>query len=85
MLIVEWSTNPFSWFFYRKMTNDKNTPIDTTDVIQTPLNAAPTDATVTNVGNITASTAAETTTTTTLPAGNADETTHRSLFGVDLY
>ena len=67
------------------MTNDNNTPIDTTDVIQTPLNAAPTDATVTNVGNITSSTAAETTTT-TLPAVNvADETTCRSLFGAGLY
>ncbi|KAL0668814.1 hypothetical protein Bca4012_031518 [Brassica carinata] len=67
------------------MTNDNNTPIDTTNVIQTPLNIAATDATVTNVGNIIASTAAPTTTT-TLPAGNAaDETTRRSLFGAGLY
>ncbi|KAF2601923.1 hypothetical protein F2Q70_00025505 [Brassica cretica] len=63
------------------MTNDKNTPIDTTDVIQTPLNVAATDATVTNVGSITTSTVAATTST-ILPAGNAaDETTRRSLFG----
>ncbi|KAF3555371.1 hypothetical protein F2Q69_00011890 [Brassica cretica] len=67
------------------MTNDNNTPIDTTDVIQTPLNAAPTDATVTNVGNNTASTAAATTSI-ILPAGNAaNETTRRSLFGAGLY
>ncbi|KAF3538121.1 hypothetical protein F2Q69_00024523 [Brassica cretica] len=63
------------------MTNDKNTPIDTTNVNKTPLNIATTDATVTNVGNITAST-----TSTILPAGNAaDETTRRSLFGAGLY
>ncbi|KAF2543174.1 hypothetical protein F2Q68_00030617 [Brassica cretica] len=56
------------------MTNDNNTPIDTTDVIQTPLNVAATDATVKNVGNITASTTAATTST-ILHAGNAaDET-----------
>ncbi|KAF3580732.1 hypothetical protein DY000_02030179 [Brassica cretica] len=67
------------------MTNDNNTPIDTTDVIQTPLNIAATDATVASVGNITASTAAATTST-ILPAGNAaDETTRRSLFGAGLY
>ncbi|WZZ67257.1 hypothetical protein YC2023_078627 [Brassica napus] len=67
------------------MTNDNNTPIDTTDVIQTPLNVAATDTTVTNVGNITASTATATTST-ILPAGNAaDETTRRSLFGAGLY
>ena len=65
----------------KKMTNNNNTPINTTDVIQTPLNVAATDATVTNVGNITAST-----TSTILPAGNAaDETTRRSLFGAGLY
>ncbi|KAF2604452.1 hypothetical protein F2Q70_00025507 [Brassica cretica] len=69
----------------KKMTNDNNTPIDTTYVIQTPLNVAATDATVTNIGNITASTAAATTST-ILPAGNAaDETTRRSLFGAGLY
>ncbi|KAF3512988.1 hypothetical protein F2Q69_00010027 [Brassica cretica] len=63
------------------MTNDNNTPIDTTDVTTTPLNVAATDATVTTAGNITASTAAATTST-ILPAGNAaDETTRRSLFG----
>ncbi|KAF2601910.1 hypothetical protein F2Q70_00026285 [Brassica cretica] len=67
------------------MTNDNNTPIDTTNVNQTPLNVAATDATVTNVGNITASTAAATTST-ILPARNAaDETTRCSLFGVGLY
>ncbi|KAF2597817.1 hypothetical protein F2Q68_00008665, partial [Brassica cretica] len=44
-----------------------------------------TDATVTTVGNITASTAAVTTSN-ILPAGNAaDETTRRSLFGAGLY
>ena len=80
MLFVEWSTNPFSCFLYRKMTNDNNTPIDTTQ-----LNVAATDATVTTAGNITASTAAATTST-ILPAGNAaDETTRRSLFGAGLY
>ncbi|KAF3530908.1 hypothetical protein DY000_02038922 [Brassica cretica] len=64
------------------MTNDNNTPIDFTT---TPLNVAATDATVTTVGNITASTAAATTST-ILPAGNAvDETTRRSLFGAGLY
>ena len=78
MLFVEWSTNPFSCFLYRKMTNDNNTPIDTTDVIQTPLNAAATDAT--------GVTTAAATTSTILPAGNAaDETTRRSLFGAGLY
>ncbi|KAF2537449.1 hypothetical protein F2Q70_00006191 [Brassica cretica] len=60
------------------MTNDNNTPIDTTNVNQTPLNVAATDATVTTVGNITASTAAATTST-------ADETTRLSLFGARLY
>ncbi|KAF3524371.1 hypothetical protein F2Q69_00050492 [Brassica cretica] len=60
------------------MTNDNNTPIDTTDVIQTPLNAAATDAT--------GVTTAAATTSTILPAGNAaDETTRRSLFGAGLY
>ncbi|KAF2569512.1 hypothetical protein F2Q68_00025895 [Brassica cretica] len=55
------------------MTNDNNTPIDTTDVTTTPLNVAATDATVTT---------AAATTSTILPAGNAaDETTRRSLFG----
>ncbi|KAF3524708.1 hypothetical protein F2Q69_00049670 [Brassica cretica] len=67
------------------MTNDNNTPIDTTDVTTTPLNVAATDATVTTIGNITTSTAAATTST-ILPAGNAaDETTRRSLFGAGLY
>ncbi|KAF2575220.1 hypothetical protein F2Q70_00005725 [Brassica cretica] len=69
------------------MTNDNNTPIDTTDVIQTPLNAAATDATgvTTAATNIKASTAAATTST-ILHAGNAaDETTRRSLFGAGLY
>ncbi|KAF2534181.1 hypothetical protein F2Q70_00031518 [Brassica cretica] len=67
------------------MTNDNNTPIDTTNVNQTPLNVAATDATVTTAGNITASTAAATTST-ILPVGNAaDETTRRSLFGAGLY
>ena len=68
------------------MTNDNNNPIGTSDVIQTPLNAAATDATgVTTAGNITASTTAATTST-ILPAGNAaDETTHRTLFGAGLY
>ncbi|KAF3556233.1 hypothetical protein F2Q69_00011653 [Brassica cretica] len=68
------------------MTNDNNTPIDTTNVIQTPLNVATTDATdVTIAGTNTASTAA-TTTTTTLPVGNAaDETTRRSLFSAGVY
>ncbi|KAF3512951.1 hypothetical protein F2Q69_00009486 [Brassica cretica] len=57
------------------MTNDNDTPIDTTDVIQTPLNAAATDAT--------GVTTAAATTSTILPARNAaDETTRRSLFGV---
>ncbi|KAF2583330.1 hypothetical protein F2Q68_00005441 [Brassica cretica] len=67
------------------MTNDNNTPIDTTNVIQTPLNVATTDATgVTTAGTITVSTAAETTTT-TLPVSNAaDETARRSLFGAGL-
>ena len=82
MLFVDWSTNPSSCFLYRKMTNDNNTPIDVTT---TPLNVAATDATVTTVGNITASTAAATTST-ILHAGNdADDTTHRSLFGAGLY
>uniref|UniRef100_A0A0D3AXD5 Uncharacterized protein n=1 Tax=Brassica oleracea var. oleracea TaxID=109376 RepID=A0A0D3AXD5_BRAOL len=36
---------PFFCHPLRKMTNDNNTPIDTTDVIQTPLNAAATYAT----------------------------------------
>ena len=72
-------------FSTEKMTNDNNTPINTTDVTTTPLNVAATDATVTTVGNITASTAAATTST-ILPAGNAaDETTRRSLFGAGLY
>ncbi|KAF3560054.1 hypothetical protein F2Q69_00010998 [Brassica cretica] len=67
------------------MTNDNNTPIDTTDVTTIPLHVAATDATVTTAGNITASTAAATTST-ILPAGNAaDETTRRSLFGAGLY
>ncbi|KAF3504801.1 hypothetical protein F2Q69_00043486 [Brassica cretica] len=67
------------------MTNDNNTPIDTTDVTTTPLNVVATDATVTTAGNITASTAAATLST-ILPAGNAaDETTRRSLFGAGLY
>ncbi|KAF3506800.1 hypothetical protein F2Q69_00007576 [Brassica cretica] len=68
------------------MTNDNNTSIDTTNVIQTPLNVAATDATgVTTAGTITPSTAAATTTT-TLPVGNAaDETARRSLFGAGLY
>uniref|UniRef100_A0A0D3A4H2 Uncharacterized protein n=1 Tax=Brassica oleracea var. oleracea TaxID=109376 RepID=A0A0D3A4H2_BRAOL len=69
------------------MTHDNNTPIDITDVIQTPLNAAATDATgvTTATTKITASTAAATTIT-ILPAGNAaDETTRRSLFGAGLY
>ena len=69
MLFVDWNTNPSSCFLYRKMTNDNNSPIDTTDVATTPLNVATTDATVTTVGNITASTAAATTST-ILPAGN---------------
>ncbi|KAF3541423.1 hypothetical protein F2Q69_00025497 [Brassica cretica] len=65
-----------------KMTNDNNTPIDVTT---TPLNVPATNATVTTVGNITALTAAATTST-ILPAGNAaDETTRRSLFGAGLY
>ncbi|KAF3595700.1 hypothetical protein DY000_02020418 [Brassica cretica] len=63
------------------MTNDNNTAIDTTNVIQIPLNVAATDATVTTVGNITVSTAAATTTT-TLSVGNVvDEITRCSLFG----
>ncbi|KAF2534243.1 hypothetical protein F2Q70_00029187 [Brassica cretica] len=67
------------------MTNDNNTAIDTTNVIQIPLNVAATDATVTTVGNITVSTAAATTTT-TLSVGNVvDEITRCSLFGVGLY
>ncbi|KAF3549783.1 hypothetical protein DY000_02005404 [Brassica cretica] len=38
-----------------KMTNDNNTPIDTTNVIQTPLNAAATDTTgMTTAANNTA-------------------------------
>ncbi|KAF2568591.1 hypothetical protein F2Q68_00026925 [Brassica cretica] len=67
------------------MTNDNNTPIDTNNVTQTPLNVAATDATgVTTAGTNTASTAAATTTT-TLPVGNAsDETTRCSLFGAGL-
>ncbi|KAG5412900.1 hypothetical protein IGI04_000467, partial [Brassica rapa subsp. trilocularis] len=75
-----------SFMSVRKMTNDNNNPIGTSDVIQTPLNAAATDATgVTTAGNITASTTAATTST-ILPAGNAaDETTRRSLFGAGLY
>ncbi|KAF3552804.1 hypothetical protein F2Q69_00016132 [Brassica cretica] len=67
------------------MTNDNNTPIDTTNVNQTPLNVAATDATVTNVGNITASTAAATTSTILSVENVADETTRRSLFGAGLY
>ncbi|KAG5384446.1 hypothetical protein IGI04_035916 [Brassica rapa subsp. trilocularis] len=69
----------------RKMTNENDTPtpMDTSDVIQTPLNAAATG--VTTAGNITASTTAATTST-FLPAGNAaDETTRRTLFGAGLY
>ncbi|KAF2599279.1 hypothetical protein F2Q68_00009215 [Brassica cretica] len=67
------------------MTNDNNTLIDTTDVTTTPLNVAATDATVKTVENITASTAAATTST-ILPAGNAaDETTRHSLFSAGLY
>ncbi|KAG5397267.1 hypothetical protein IGI04_019081 [Brassica rapa subsp. trilocularis] len=63
--------------------NDTPTPMDTSDVIQTPLNAAATG--VTTAGNITASTTAATTST-FLPAGNAaDETTRRTLFGAGLY
>ncbi|KAF2566893.1 hypothetical protein F2Q68_00027109 [Brassica cretica] len=54
------------------MMNDNNTPIDTTNVSHTPLNVAATDVTMTNVGNITASTAAATTST-ILPAGNATD------------
>ncbi|KAF3577218.1 hypothetical protein DY000_02032538 [Brassica cretica] len=69
------------------MTNDNNTPIATTDVIQTPLNAALTDATgvTTAATNITASTAAATTSTILLAGNAADETTRRSLFGAGLY
>ncbi|KAF3604112.1 hypothetical protein F2Q69_00037916 [Brassica cretica] len=52
------------------MTNDNNTPIDTTDVIQTPLNAAATDAT--------GVTTAAATTSTILPAGNAADETERN-------
>ena len=75
----------FSCFLYRKMTNDNNTPIDTTNVTTILLNVAATDATMTTAGNITASTT-EATTSTILPAGNAaDETTRRSLFGAGLY
>uniref|UniRef100_M4EX97 Uncharacterized protein n=1 Tax=Brassica campestris TaxID=3711 RepID=M4EX97_BRACM len=68
------------------MTNDNNTPIDTTNVIQTPLNVAAIDATcVTTAGTNTASIPAAITTT-TLPVGNGvDETMHRSLFGAGLY
>ncbi|KAF3601271.1 hypothetical protein F2Q69_00034816 [Brassica cretica] len=67
------------------MTNDNNTPIDTTNVTTTPLNVAATDGTVTTAGTNTTSTAAATTTT-TLPVGNAaDETTFCSLFGAGLY
>ncbi|KAF2576622.1 hypothetical protein F2Q70_00004348 [Brassica cretica] len=67
------------------MTNDNNTPIDTTNVTTTPLNFTATDATVTTAGNITVSTAAATTST-ILPAGNAaDDTTRCSLFGAGLY
>ncbi|KAF3484483.1 hypothetical protein F2Q69_00052641 [Brassica cretica] len=63
------------------MTNDNNTPIETTSVTTTPLNVAATDTTVTAAGTNTTSTA-EATTTTTLPVGNAaDETTRCSLFG----
>ena len=80
------------WFVFmffstgKTMTNDNNIPIDTTNVIQTPLNVAATDENgVTTVGTNTVSTAAATTTT-TLPVGNAaDETTRRSLFGAGLY
>ena len=68
------------------MTNDNNTPTNTTNVIRTPLNVAATDATdLTTAGTNTASTGAATTTT-TLPVGNAaDETIRRSLFGAGLY
>ena len=83
MLFVEWSTDSLSCSLNRKMTNDNNTTIDTTNVTPTPLNVVATDAIVTTAGTITASTAA---TTTTLPVGNvADETAHCSLFGVGLY
>ncbi|KAL0734768.1 hypothetical protein Bca4012_010978 [Brassica carinata] len=62
------------------MTDPSNTtPIDAS-ITQTPLNVSETDAMLTNVGTIAA------TTTTTLPVGNsADETTRRSLFGAGLY
>ncbi|KAG5396993.1 hypothetical protein IGI04_018807 [Brassica rapa subsp. trilocularis] len=71
-----------------KMTNENDTPtpIGTSDVIQTPLNAAATDATgVTTAGNITASIIAATTSTILPPGNAADETTRRSLFGAGLY
>ena len=85
MLFVVWSINLFSCFLCRLMTNDNNTPVDTTNVTQTPLIVAATDATKTTAGANTASTAAATTTT-TLPVGNdADETTRRSLFGAGFY
>ncbi|KAF3591711.1 hypothetical protein DY000_02022850 [Brassica cretica] len=63
------------------MKNDNNIPVDTKNIIQTPLNVATTDATgVTTAGTNTASTTAATTTT-TIPVGNgADETTRCSLF-----
>ena len=87
MLHVEWSTDSPSCFFStgKIMTNDNKTPIDTTNVTQTPVNVAATDATgVTTAGTNTASTAAATTAT-TLPVGNAsDETTRCSLFGAGL-
>ncbi|KAF3489517.1 hypothetical protein F2Q69_00053646 [Brassica cretica] len=68
----------------KTMKNDNNIPVDTKNIIQTPLNVATTDATgVTTAGTNTASTAAATTTT-TLPVGNgADETTRCSLFSAD--
>ncbi|KAF2616975.1 hypothetical protein F2Q68_00038541 [Brassica cretica] len=68
------------------MTNDNNTPADTTNVIQTPINVAGTDAAgLTTAGNITASTAAATTSTILSEGNAADETTRRSLFGAGLY
>ena len=84
MLFVEWSIDSLSCSLNKKMTNDNNTTIDTTNVTPTLLNVVATDATVTTAGTITASTAA--TTTTILPVGNtADETGHHSLFGAGLY
>ncbi|KAG2277132.1 hypothetical protein Bca52824_059687 [Brassica carinata] len=57
------------------MTNDNNTPIDTTDVTTTSINVAATDATVTTAGNITANHCSNNKH--YPPCGNAaDETTH---------